>query len=234
MHERPTIFDDRRDGAERLASELIGLPLSDPVVLGIPRGGVVTAAVIAERLGAPLDVVLARKLRSPEQPELAIGALTEDGRVLLNPHMAGRPGDESSFDREISHQRDEIARRRSLYRAVRPRASLRCRTVIIADDGIATGATVLAAIESARSEGAREVIVAAPVASPEALALVRSAADAVVVPLVPEDFIAVGQFYRQFKTTTDDDVIALLSAHFARSAPTPPNQDASLHRQTER
>jgi putative phosphoribosyl transferase len=218
MHGRPTIFDDRRDAAQHLGSALSDLLPADPVVVGIPRGGVVTAAEIAARLGAPLDVVLARKLRSPEHPELAIGAMTEDGRVLLNPHSAWRPEEESSFEREVAHQRDEIARRRALYRAVRPHEPLRGRTVIIADDGLATGATALAAIESVRTEGAKKVIVAAPVASPEAMEVVRSAADATIVPLVPENFIAVGQFYREFETTTDDDVIALLAAHLAARA----------------
>jgi predicted phosphoribosyltransferase len=139
-------------------------------VLAIPRGGVVTGAVLAHELGADLDVVLSRKLRAPEQPELAIGAISEDGQIYLN-HYAQEFLDvmEEYLAEERRYQLAEIARRKKLFRAVRPQASLAGRSVIVTDDGIATGSTMIAALQAVKTQKPREVIVAVPVASPDRL-----------------------------------------------------------------
>ena len=130
------MFPDREDAARALAARLKDRALADPLVLAIPRGGVVTGAVLARELGAELDVVLSRKLRAPGQPEVALGAVSEDGRVYLNPHLAGRMNDLRDYLAiERRHQLAEMARRRALFRAVRPQAAVAGRTVIVADDG---------------------------------------------------------------------------------------------------
>src|SRR5512137_1559748 len=139
------MFANREDAARQLADRLRGRELVDPVVLAIPRGGVVTGAVLARELGAELDVVLARKLRAPGQPELAVGAVSEDGQVYLN-HYAQEYLDvmEEYLEQERRHQMAEIARRKELFRSVRPKAPLAGRSVIVTDDGIATGSTMIA------------------------------------------------------------------------------------------
>jgi predicted phosphoribosyltransferase len=204
-------FRDRTDAALQLAAKLKERRLKDPVVLGIPRGGVVVAAVLAKELKAELDVVLARKLRAPGQQELAIGALGEEGRILLNAHAQEilQPS-EAYLQEEIERQRDEIERRRKLIRALRPAAALSGRSVIVTDDGIATGATMIAALQIARGHKPHELIVAAPVASPERLAEVRRFCDDAVCLLTPDDFFAIGQFYEDFTQVEDDEMLRLL------------------------
>jgi putative phosphoribosyl transferase len=205
------MFHNREDAARRLAEKLTGRELYDPVVLAIPRGGVVTGAVLAGELGAELDVVLSRKLRAPDQPELAIGAITEDGQVYLN-HYAELVPDltEEYLADERRHQLAEIARRKKLFRAVRPQAPLAGRSVIVTDDGIATGATMIAALQTVKAQKPRELIVAVPVASPDRLEEVRRWCDDVVCLLAPEQFWAIGQFYEDFTQVEDEEVVALL------------------------
>jgi len=205
------MFRDREDAARRLAAKLKGRRLYEPLVLAIPRGGAVTGAVLARALGADLDVVLSRKLRAPGQPEVAIGAIAEDGQVYLNPQA------EEVFDlledyllEERRHQLAEIARRRKLFRAVRPQAPIAGRSVIVTDDGIATGSTMFAALQAVRAQQPRELIVAVPVASPDRLAEIRRWCDDVVCLLAPEEFQAVGQFYADFTQVEDDEVVELL------------------------
>lgn len=205
------MFRNREDAGRQLAERLKTRPLHDPLVLAIPRGGVVTGAALARELGADLDVVLSRKLRAPAQPELAIGAIAEDGEVYLN-HNA-----EEFFDQlqdylavEKERQMAEIERRRQLFRAVRPRAPVAGRSVIVTDDGIATGSTMIAALQALRAENPRELIVAVPVASPERLAEVRRWCDDAVCLLAPALFYAVGQFYQDFRQVDDDEVVELL------------------------
>jgi putative phosphoribosyl transferase len=206
-----TMFRNREDAALRLAAKLKGRELSDPLVLAIPRGGVVTGAVLARELGAELDVVLSRKLRAPEQPELAIGAIAEDGRVYLNHHaQAYLDLLEDYLAEERRHQLGEIARRKKLFRAVRPQAPIAGRSVIVTDDGIATGSTVIAALQSIKTQKPREVIVAVPVASPDRLEEVRRWCDDVVCLLAPAEFWAIGQFYEDFTQVEDNEVIELL------------------------
>jgi predicted phosphoribosyltransferase len=205
------MFRDRRHAALELADRLKGRPLRDPLVVGIPRGGVVLAAVLAGELGAELDVVLARKLRAPYQPEYALGAVSEDGRVTLGPDVQDVPGVTRAYLEEgVREQLDEIDRRKRLIRAIRPAAPAAGRSVIVIDDGIATGATMIAALQALRQQHPQELIAAAPVASPERLAEVRRWCDEVVCLHAPEEFHAVGQFYAHFEPVEDEEVLELL------------------------
>lgn len=205
------MFHDREDAAHKLAAKLQGRELHDPLVLAIPRGGVVTGAVLAKELGADLDVVLSRKLRAPGQPELAIGAISENGRVYLN-HQAQEFLDllEEHLVEECRYQRNEIARRKKLFRAVRPQAPIESRSVIVTDDGIATGSTMIAALQTIKTQKPREVIVAVPVASPDRLGEVRRWCDEVICLIAPEEFWSIGQFYENFSQVEDEKAIELL------------------------
>lgn len=205
------MFRNREDAGRRLAQKLAWKPLTHPVVLAIPRGGVVVGACIARGLAADLDVVLSRKLRDPDHPELALGAVAEDGRVVLNEYgeqyLEVAPMD---LDREKAHQLGEIAHRREMIRAIKPREPLEGRSVIVTDDGIATGSTLIAALETVREHGPREIIVAAPVAPPERLRPIERLADEVICLLKPMRFGAVGQFYDDFRPVSDETVLSLL------------------------
>jgi predicted phosphoribosyltransferase len=206
------MFANREDAAHWLAEKLKGRKLHRPIVLAIPRGGVVTGAVLAEELGAELDVVLSRKLRAPYQPELAIGAVSEDGRVYLDPAITAAIGiDEDGYlASEREHQLAEIARRKKLFRAVKPQAPLAGRSVIVTDDGIATGSTMIAALKVVRAQKPLELIVAVPVASPDRLGEIRRWCDDIVCLLAPEHFWAIGQFYEDFTQVEDEEVVELL------------------------
>lgn len=205
------MFRDREDAGRQLAARLRGRTLRDPLVLAIPRGGVVIGAILARELGAELDVVLARKLRAPGQPELALGAVSETGEVYMNHHTEGYRtlvAPQVSVEREV--QLNEIARRREVYRGRRPAAAMTGRSVIVTDDGIATGSTMIAALKVARGQGPHELIVAVPVAAPDRLAEVRGWCDEVVCLEAPPDFVAVGQFYDDFSPVTDDHAVTIL------------------------
>ena len=205
------MFRNREDAALQLAKRLKPLALKDPVVLGIPRGGVVTAAVLARELGAELDVVLSRKLRAPYQPELAIGAIGEDGEVYLNAFAREVPGVTEAYIREErDHQIAEIARRSKLFRAVKPAADVTGRSVIVTDDGIATGSTMLAALHVLKAQKPHEIIVAVPVAPPDAIETFRSRCNRIECLLTPEDFAAISQFYRDFEQVEDEVAVRLL------------------------
>jgi len=219
------MFRDREDAAHQLAQRLKGRELHDPIVMAIPRGGVVTGAVLARELGADLDIVLSRKLRAPFQPELAIGAVSEDGQVYLNRGVQESLGlSPDDLDEERRDQLREITRRKKLFRDVRPKAPLAGRSVIVTDDGIATGATMIAALQVVKAEGARDIIVAVPVASPDRFAEVRRWCDEVVCLLAPKRFWAIGQFYGDFTQVEDEQVVTLLR-EFA-SAPQATNATA--------
>lgn len=207
------MFRNREDGARRLAQELKTRKLYHPLVLAIPRGGVVTGAVLAEILGAELDVVLSRKLRAPGNPELALGAVCEDGQVYLTADACAAYGltpDDLADERR--RQLEEIERRKQLFRAVRPKATIRGRSVIVTDDGIATGSTMLAALHTVKAEQPRELIVAVPVAPPDRLAEIRRWCDEVICLLSPATFWAVGQFYEDFSAVEDAKVVQILRA----------------------
>ena len=224
------MFRDRADAGRRLAAKLKNWPLHDPVVLGIPRGGVAIGAVLANELGAELDVVLSRKLRAPGQPELAIGALSETGAVDLNDRISQVLDlDDNYLKEEIRTQKREIARRQRLFRQVRPRASLSDRSVIVTDDGIATGSTMIAALKVLRQQQPREVIVAVPVATADRLAEVRPFCDRLMCLLQPESFLAIGQFYRDFTQLSDTDVLALLAPRVREPGPSAQREEARFH-----
>jgi putative phosphoribosyl transferase len=219
------MFRDRQDAALRLAQKLKGYDLRDPLVLAIPRGGVVTGAVLAHELGAELDVVLSRKLRAPNQPELALGAVSETGDVYLNRFHEEPPDWLNEYlAGERQHQLAEIARRKKLFRSIRPAARIKDRSVLVTDDGIATGSTMIAALKTVRSQEPYELIVAVPVASPDRLREVRRHCDEVVCLLAVEDFWAVGQFYEDFSPVEDEEAAELLRAW----APASSRQEAGV------
>ncbi|MFK3982550.1 phosphoribosyltransferase [Micromonospora sp. NPDC050397] len=205
-----TIYRDRADAgvalADRLA-ELTGRP--DNTVLGLVRGGVPVAATVAERLAAPLDVLVVRKLGLPRAREVAFGALGPAGVQVLNPELADRL-DPEQREEVVRREMAELERRERLYRADRPPLALGGRTAVIVDDGLATGATARAAVAVARRLGARRVVVAVPVGSLAAHeALVREA-DEVVCPQIPDDFGAVSRYYEDFHEVSDEEVTATL------------------------
>jgi predicted phosphoribosyltransferase len=209
--EETTMFRNREDAGRQLADRLRGRQFWDPIVLAIPRGGVVTGAALAAGLDAELDIVLSRKLRARFQPELAIGAISEDGVVYVNPELRGIAElDEEYLAEECRHQLVEIARRKKLFRDIRPQAPLAGRSVIVTDDGIATGATMIAALQTVSAKEPREVIVAVPVASFDRLQDIRNLCDDVVCLLSSENFWAVGQFYEDFTPVEDNEVVAIL------------------------
>jgi predicted phosphoribosyltransferase len=204
-------FRDREDAGRQLAAEFKNMELRDPLVLAIPRGGVATGAALARELGAEMDVVLAHKLRSPLQPELAFGAVGEDGKIYLNHRVEEAAGvTEQYLEYERRRQFEEIARRKERFRSVRPAASIEGRSIILTDDGIATGSTMIAAIEVVKGHNPHEVIVAVPVAPPERLETIRGMCDRVICLHSPAMFFAVGQFYQSFETVEDDQVVELL------------------------
>lgn len=212
------MFRDRADAAQQLARKLKGRTFRNPLVLAIPRGGVATGEVLARELGAGLDVVLARKLRAPFQPELAVGALSEAGEIHLNHHADEALGiTEEYLAEERQRQLGEIARRKRLFRQVKPQEPIAGRSVIVTDDGIATGSTMIAALQMVKAQNAYETIVAVPVASPDRLVAVRQWCDEIVCLLAPETFWAIGQFYQDFSQVEDEEVVEILRK-FAVSA----------------
>jgi predicted phosphoribosyltransferase len=205
------MFRNREDAAMRLAERLRGRVLRDPLVLGIPRGGVVLGAVLARELGADLDVVLARKLRAPDQPELALGALAESGEVYLEPHVEPTSSWLQAYlAEEYRRQREEIERRQFQYREGRPPARVEGRSVIVTDDGIATGSTMIAALQAVRTQRASQVIAAVPVGPPDRLEEVGRWCDELVCLFSPPDFVAVGTFYGDFTPVGDEEVVHIL------------------------
>ena len=205
-------YRDRREAGRVLAEELLFLnQLPDAIVLGIPRGGVVVAYEVAKALELPLDIYITRKLGMPNNPEFALGAVASDGMVYLEQEVIQRFGvSEQYVQREVEHQRKEIERRVSRYRGNRPAPELATKTVVLVDDGVATGATTVATLRALRRHEPKELILAVPVAPPSAIATLSQEADRVVCPLTPDNFWAVGAFYRVFGQTSDEEVIDLL------------------------
>ena len=210
MHEAEPRFRDRRDAGRALAIEVAGLGLDTPIVLALPRGGVPIGFEVAKRLAAPLDVVVARKVGMPGQPEYAIGAVAEGSDVAVLRARADELGlTEDQLARAVDRARVEVRRRVELYRSGEQLRDLSGHTAVIVDDGLATGATAEAAVAAARARDAAEVVLAAPVGAPDTVA--RLARDVRVVCLsTPERFTAVGLWYDDFDQTTDDEVLSLL------------------------
>ncbi|MFD4690655.1 phosphoribosyltransferase family protein [Streptomyces sp. NBC_00683] len=205
-------FTDRTDAGRRLAQALGHLETRRPVVLGLPRGGVPVAFEVAQFLGAPLDVIVVRKLGVPYHPELGFGAIGEGGvRVISDEivrHAGVREKDLVSVERA---EEAELVRRARTYRDGRPRLPLEGRAVIVVDDGVATGATARAACQVVRAQGAAYVVLAVPVASPDVADRLRSEVDEVVCLSTPQLFSAVGEWYRDFSQTSDEEVVSLLA-----------------------
>ena len=206
------LFRDRQNAGATLAARLERYRGEGGLVLGLPRGGVVVAAEVARRLGAELDVVLARKLGSPQSAEPAIGAVTADGRRFLNEHVIRELGISEPYTAAVTRvQQGEARRRETLFRAGRPAPRIRGRIVILVDDGLATGATMHAAVQSVRAHAPARLVVAVPVGSHEACAALRVEADEVVCLSEPEHFGAVGSWYERFEQTKDAEVERLLA-----------------------
>lgn len=206
-------FADRYDAGRRLAALLQDYRGLDVLVLGLPRGGVPVAAEVARALDAPLDVLVVRKLGMPAQPELAFGAIGEDGVRVLNDRVLRRSGLGAGEMAAVElRERTELERRVALYRGGRPGLTLAGRIVLIIDDGFATGATARAAALVARAHGARKVVLAAPIGAADTVRGLREVADDVVCLGAPFDFVAVGQGYDDFAQTSDAQVCALLKA----------------------
>ncbi|MFG2394170.1 phosphoribosyltransferase family protein [Streptomyces lavendulae] len=217
-------FSDRTSAGRQLAGEVSRLGLAEPVVVALPRGGVPVAAEVARALDAPLDVIMVRKLGVPFQPEVAFGAIGEGGVRLINGATVRAAGlGERDCARVEKTERAELQRRLTSYRHGRERIALAGRTVVIVDDGIATGSTASVACQVAREHGAAQVILAVPVAAPQALAQLRHEADDVVCLSTPRHFSAVGQWYEDFSQVGDEEVAALL-AEGARARPAAPAQ----------
>ena len=204
-------FVDRVDAGRRLASALKDLVDKDAVVLAIPRGGVVVGYEVAKALDLPLDIIIPRKIGAPSNPELAIGAMTEDGTMLLDELIVEHLRvSEEYIQLESETQKREIQRRLTLYRGAVPYPILENRSVIIVDDGIATGSTMKAALASVRNREARSVTIAIPVGPPSTIRELEEKADIVVCLRTPEPFYAIGQFYANFAQTLDEQVTRLL------------------------
>ncbi len=206
-----TLYRDRVDAGARLARELEEYRGERPVVLGIPRGGVPVAAEVARRLGGELDVMVARKLGAPGHEELAIGAVTADGARYLNSEILQAVGvDDRYLEQITARQTAEAAKREARFRGPHGPLELHGRTVILVDDGLATGATMRAAARAVRARGPARLIIAVPVGAREAVAALAEDADRVVCPAQPEPFIAIGLHYEDFDQVGDEEVLALL------------------------
>lgn len=205
-------FKDRRDAARQLADALSRYRDSHPLVLAIPRGAVAMGAELATRLNGELDLVMVRKLRAPHHPEFAVGAIDETGWTYTVPHAPFTEISLSYLESEKQLQLGEMRRRRALYTPGRPPAPIAGRTVIVVDDGLATGATMIASLHAVREHHPAWLVCAVPVAAPQSLDQVRPCADELVCLHAPADFAAVSQYYRSFPQVEDAEVVALLRA----------------------
>ncbi len=214
----PGVYADRADAGRSLAKKLAHYAIERPVVAGLPRGGVVVAAVIARALKCDLDIILAGKLRAPFNPELAIGGITEGGIVYVNKdEIQGLRITEAYIEKEKKEKLSLLKERLRLYRAIKKKIPLSGRTVIIVDDGLATGATMISAIKAAKAEGAAKIVAAVPGGPEDTINLIRQMpeVDAIVCPLIPPLFFAVSQIYADFEQVEDNEVIETLKASSA-------------------
>lgn len=207
-----SMFDDRTDAGERLADVVDGRDVAADVVLAIPRGGLPVGRAVADRLGVPLDVVAARKIGAPGNPELAIGAVASDGTRWLNDRLIDDLGvDEAYVEEGAEAEREAAEEKVRRYRADRDPLALAGKTVLLVDDGVATGATTIACLRQVRNAGAERVVLAVPVAPPETIERLLEEADEVVAVETPPDFRAVGQFYASFGQVSDEEAMTYLA-----------------------
>ncbi len=204
------VFRDRADAARQLAQALARYRGRNPLVLAIPRGAVPMGKIIAHELQGQLDVVLVRKLRAPGNPEYALGAMDESGWCTLSEHAALAGAGAEYLEREKREQLATLAKRRAQYTPVRPPIDPAGRIVIVVDDGLATGSTMIAALHALRAKEPEKLVCAVPVAPPETVQRVAAYADEMVCLETPADFYAVGQFYLDFDQVEDGEVVALL------------------------
>lgn len=205
------LFEDRREAGELLAKKLDRYRGQSPLILAVPRGGPAVALPLWRHLGGELDLTIARKVGAPDQPELAIGAVSGEGHLLLNEALAEKLRlPEGYLESAAAKEQAEIARRLQLYRGERPPPQIEGRLVILVDDGVATGFTLRAALEGVKRGRPQKLILAVPVGPPETLAALRSAVDELYYLEAPPHFAAVGQFYRDFRQVGDSEVIAAL------------------------
>ncbi|MCP8309762.1 MAG: phosphoribosyltransferase [archaeon] len=206
------MFRDRKEAGKFLAEALSEYKDKNPIVLAIPRGGVIVAYEVAKALNAHLDLIIPRKVGAPNQPELAIGAVTEDGTTILNQDILQylRVPDEY-IKEEVKNQVEEIKRRMKKYLEDKLRLSIEGKVTILVDDGVATGATIKAAIASIRKRKPALTVLAIPVGPPDTIEELRREADEVICLMTPEPFFAIGQFYKSFEQTSDEEVIEILN-----------------------
>ena len=205
------LFEDRADAGRQLAEALADYRGTHPLVLAIPRGALPMGRVVAEALEGELDVVLVRKLGAPYNPEFAVGSIGESGQVLVADYAERAGADSRYIADEAARQLTTIRRRRAQYDEVHTAVSASGRTVIVVDDGLATGSTMCAALQEVRSQHPAKLVCAVPVASPDAVARVRPLCDVLVCLDIEADFGGVGQFYRDFRQVEDDAVVAILA-----------------------
>jgi len=205
------MFNDRAEAGRALAKSLSDYKGKKVVVFAIPRGGVVLAYEVAKALDAPLDLIIPRKIGAPNEPEFAIGAVTEDGTTILNQDAIQYLGVPDVYiQQEVKRQIAEIKRRMERYLGYRPRPSVEGKTVILVDDGVATGATIRAAIASIKKKKPDSIVLAIPVGPPDTVEELRKEVDLVVCLMTPEPFFAIGQFYRRFEQLNDEEVVQIL------------------------
>ena len=205
------MFRDRTDAGRRLAELLVERGVEADVVLGIPRGGLPVARPVADALDAPLDVVVASKIGAPHNPELAVGAVASDGSLWRNDALVDRLGvDEAYLSRERERESEAAREKLERYRGEREPPDLEGKRVVVVDDGLATGATTVAALRQVRAAGADRVLLAVPVGSPDSVERVRAEADEVICAETPPNFSAVGQFYDRFDQVSDEEAMAYL------------------------
>ena len=220
---RRSTFSDRREAGRMLAARLLEHDLDDPVVVALPRGGVPVGFEVATTLGAPLDIGLVRKLGHPNQPELGLGAIGEDGTAVLDERAMEAFGiTRAQIDPIAAREAAELDRRRRLYRGDHPPVPIRGRTAVVVDDGIATGTSVRAALRALRQRQPARLVLAVPVAPPDWTVRLGDVADQYVCLRTPEPFLAVGRFYDDFSQTTDHEVVECLARTDRRRLPTAP------------